>query len=78
MLAKVYLYLRPLFDALYDMLDLERATPTWSGTIEVAPLAFTRGRTLNDSLHHPRRGAEHLTRADAGLPARLGFAPRWL
>ena len=43
-------YLRPLFDALYDMLDPEqRNTYMERGTIEVAPLAFMRGRTLNDS-----------------------------
>jgi phosphate starvation-inducible PhoH-like protein len=48
--AKVDPYLRPLFDALYDMMDLERAQRTLEqGTIEVAPLAFMRGRTLNDS-----------------------------
>ncbi|HWE81078.1 MAG TPA: PhoH family protein [Gaiellaceae bacterium] len=50
MLAKVDPYLRPLFDALYDMLDPERANSYMErGTIEVAPLAFMRGRTLNDS-----------------------------
>ncbi|HEY4347897.1 MAG TPA: PhoH family protein [Gaiellaceae bacterium] len=50
MMAKVDPYLRPLFDALYDMLDPERAnTYLERGTIEVAPLAFMRGRTLNDS-----------------------------
>jgi len=50
MLAKVDPYLRPLFDALYDMLDPEKAnTYLDRGTIEVAPLAFMRGRTLNDS-----------------------------
>ena len=50
MLAKVDPYLRPLFDALYDMLDAERLnTYMERGTIEVAPLAFMRGRTLNDS-----------------------------
>ena len=50
MLAKVDPYLRPLFDALYDMLDAEKlATFMERGTIEVAPLAFMRGRTLNDS-----------------------------
>jgi phosphate starvation-inducible protein PhoH and related proteins len=50
MLAKVDPYLRPLFDALYDMLDGERLnTYMERGTIEVAPLAFMRGRTLNDS-----------------------------
>ncbi len=47
---KVNPYLRPLYDALYDMIDLERASALISkGLIEVAPLAFMRGRTLNDS-----------------------------
>ena len=47
---KIDPYLRPLFDALHDMLDPE-AIPRLmaSGTIEVAPLAYMRGRTLNDS-----------------------------
>jgi phosphate starvation-inducible PhoH-like protein len=50
LMAKVDPYLRPLFDALYDMLDPDRANSLIeSGTIEVAPLAFMRGRTLNDS-----------------------------
>ncbi len=50
MLAKVDPYLRPLFDALYDMLDPDKLTAYMErGTIEVAPLAFMRGRTLNDS-----------------------------
>ena len=50
MLAKVDPYLRPLFDALYDMLDADRlASYMEKGAIEVAPLAFMRGRTLNDS-----------------------------
>src|SRR5215471_7122243 len=49
-LAKVDPYLRPLYDALYDMLDPERLAGYMErGTIEVAPLAFMRGRTLNDS-----------------------------
>jgi phosphate starvation-inducible protein PhoH and related proteins len=48
--AKVDPYLRPLFDALYDMLDPERVSTYFdNGVIEVAPLAFMRGRTLNDS-----------------------------
>ncbi len=48
--AKVDPYLRPLFDALYDMMDLEKAQRfVERGIIEVAPLAFMRGRTLNDS-----------------------------
>ena len=50
MLAKVDPYLRPLYDALYDMLEAERVNAYMEkGTIEVAPLAFMRGRTLNDS-----------------------------
>jgi len=48
--AKVDPYLRPLFDALYDMLDPEKVNQHFErGTIEVAPLAFMRGRSLNDS-----------------------------
>jgi phosphate starvation-inducible protein PhoH and related proteins len=49
-LAKVDPYMRPLFDALFDMLDPDRLNAYMErGTIEVAPLAFMRGRTLNDS-----------------------------
>ncbi len=47
---KVNPYLRPLYDALYDMLDVERVERLLDrGTIEIAPIAFMRGRTLNDS-----------------------------
>jgi phosphate starvation-inducible protein PhoH and related proteins len=47
---KVNPYLRPLYDALHDMMDMERAQDLLArGTIEVAPLAFMRGRTLNSS-----------------------------
>src|SRR4051812_39600591 len=50
LMAKVDPYLRPLFDALHDMLDAERvAAHLERAVIEVAPLAFMRGRTLNDS-----------------------------
>ncbi len=50
LMAKVDPYLRPLFDAMNDMLDPERVTAHLEkGVIEVAPLAFMRGRTLNDS-----------------------------
>jgi phosphate starvation-inducible protein PhoH and related proteins len=49
-LAKVDPYMRPLFDALYDTMDADRLAAYMDrGTIEVAPLAFMRGRTLNDS-----------------------------
>jgi phosphate starvation-inducible PhoH-like protein len=47
---KVNPYLRPLYDAMHDMMDFEKATRlVQRGIIEVAPLAFMRGRTLNDS-----------------------------
>ncbi len=47
---KVNPYLRPLYDALHDMMNFEKATKlVQRGVIEVAPLAFMRGRTLNDS-----------------------------
>jgi phosphate starvation-inducible PhoH-like protein len=47
---KVNPYLRPLYDALHDMIDFEKASKMIErGDIEVAPLAFMRGRTLNDS-----------------------------
>jgi len=50
MYAKVNPYLRPLYDALFDMMDMERANRMIErGDIEIAPLAFMRGRTLNDS-----------------------------
>jgi phosphate starvation-inducible protein PhoH and related proteins len=50
LLAKVDPYLRPLYDALYDMLEPEGMTRLMErGAIEVAPLAFMRGRTLNNS-----------------------------
>lgn len=47
---KVNPYLRPLYDALYDMMEVDRANRLLErGDIEIAPLAFMRGRTLNDS-----------------------------
>jgi phosphate starvation-inducible PhoH-like protein len=50
LMAKVDPYLRPLFDALYDMLEPERVNQHLErGVIEIAPLAYMRGRTLNDS-----------------------------
>ena len=50
LIEKVDPYLRPLYDALHDMVDVERAKRfVESGQIEVAPLAFMRGRTLNES-----------------------------
>ncbi|MEE9523949.1 MAG: PhoH family protein, partial [Thermodesulfovibrionales bacterium] len=50
MYEKVNPYLRPLYDALYDMMDAEKASRLIDrGVIEIAPLAFMRGRTLNDA-----------------------------
>ena len=50
LMAKVDPYLRPLYDALHDMVDAEAAQRMLDrGTVEVAPLAFMRGRTLNNS-----------------------------
>ena len=50
MYAKVNPYLRPLYDALYDMMDMEKANRMIErGEIEIAPIAYMRGRTLNDS-----------------------------
>ncbi len=50
MYAKINPYLRPLYDALFDMMDMERVNRLIErGDIEIAPLAFMRGRTLNDS-----------------------------
>lgn len=50
MVEKVSPYIRPLYDALYDMMEPEKVEElTEQGVIEVAPLAFMRGRTLNDA-----------------------------
>ena len=50
MYEKVHPYLRPLYDALYEMMDTEKTEKLVDhGSIEIAPLAFMRGRTLNDS-----------------------------
>ena len=47
---KINPYLRPLYDALHDIMDMQKANELLhQGIIEVAPLAFMRGRTLNDS-----------------------------
>ena len=68
LMAKVDPYLRPLYDALYDMVGSEGMERLLEqGAVEVAPLAFMRGRTLNSS-SHPRRGPEHHARADEDVP----------
>lgn len=50
LMEKVDPYIRPLYDALFDMMDMEKANALLEdGIIEIAPLAFMRGRTLNDA-----------------------------
>ncbi len=69
MREKVDPYLRPIYDALYDLMDariVERAMQT--GEIEIAPLAFMRGRTLVERRGDPRRGAEYDLDADEDVP----------
>ena len=66
---KVDPYLRPLYDALYDMLPGDQVMKRIdSGEIEIAPLAFMRGRTLANAYRHSRRGAEHHAGADEDVP----------
>ncbi len=69
LMAKVDPYLRPLFDALHDMLDPEKvASHIDRGVIEIAPLAFMRGSHAERLLRDPRRGPEHDPRADEDVP----------
>jgi phosphate starvation-inducible PhoH-like protein len=74
---KVNPYLRPLYDALHDMLDFERVEQMRErGQIEVAPLAFMRGRTLNDSfviLDEAQNATDEQMRM---FLTRLGFASK--
>ena len=50
---KVDPYLRPLYDALYEMLGIEKTEKLLSkGVVEIAPLAYMRGRTLNNSFYY--------------------------
>ncbi|MDX8411454.1 MAG: PhoH family protein [Mariprofundaceae bacterium] len=77
MQQKVDPYLRPLFDALSDMVGLTQMTAYLeAGRIEVAPLAYMRGRTLNDSFVILDE-AQNTTRAQMKMfLTRLGFASR--
>jgi phosphate starvation-inducible PhoH-like protein len=75
--AKVDPYLRPLFDALYDMMDLEKAQSLMErGAIEVAPLAFMRGRTLNDSFIILDEGQNTTPEQMKMFLTRLGFGSK--
>ena len=74
---KVNPYLRPLYDALYDMIDMERATAFINkGLIEVAPLAFMRGRTLNDSFVILDEAQNTTSEQMKMFLTRLGFGSR--
>ena len=79
MLAKVDPYLRPLYDALYDMLDADRADAYMERGHDRGRAARVHARPHAERLvHHPRRGAEHDARADADVPdaARLRLEGR--
>ncbi|MGZ3425811.1 MAG: PhoH family protein [Polyangia bacterium] len=74
MAEKVNPYLRPLYDALHDMMDFERAELlVEKGVIEVAPLAFMRGRTLNDAFVILDEAQNSTTEQMKMFLTRLGF-----
>lgn len=74
---KVNPYLRPLYDALYDMLDVEKAEKYLErGAIEVAPLAFMRGRTLNDAFVILDEAQNTTTEQMKMFLTRLGFGSK--
>jgi phosphate starvation-inducible PhoH-like protein len=74
---KVNPYLRPLYDALYDMLDTDRvARYLERGTIEIAPIAFMRGRTLNDSFVILDEAQNTTTEPMKMFLTRLGFGSK--
>ena len=74
---KVNPYLRPLYDALYDMLDIEKAEKFLErGAIEVAPLAFMRGRTLNDAFVILDEAQNTTTEQMKMFLTRLGFGSK--
>ena len=74
---KVNPYLRPLYDALYDMLDVEKAEKFLErGTIEVAPIAFMRGRTLNDAFVILDEAQNTTTEQMKMFLTRLGFGSK--
>ena len=74
---KVNPYLRPLYDALYSMLDTEKVSRLLErGTIEVAPLAFMRGRTLNDAFVILDEAQNTTSEQMKMFLTRLGFASK--
>jgi len=74
---KVSPYIRPLYDALFDMIDIDRATKLIEkGVIEIAPLAFMRGRTLNDSFIILDEAQNTTTEQMKMYLTRLGFSSK--
>lgn len=74
---KVNPYLRPLYDALHDMMNFEKANKLLQkGVIEVAPLAFMRGRTLNDSFVILDEAQNTTTEQMKMFLTRLGFSSK--
>ena len=75
MKEKVDPYLRPLYDALYDMLPTEQVERRIaSGEIEIAPLGLHARTDAQRRVHHPRRGSEHHAAADEDVPDPLRHA----
>lgn len=74
LLEKVNPYLRPLYDALYDLVELDKASKFLEkGLIEIAPIAFMRGRTLNDSFVILDEAQNTTSEQMKMLLTRLGF-----
>jgi phosphate starvation-inducible PhoH-like protein len=74
---KVHPYLRPLYDALYDMLEAEKVAALMEkGAIEIAPLAYMRGRTLNDAFIILDEAQNSTTEQMKMFLTRLGFSSR--
>src|SRR5882724_10206853 len=74
---KVSPYLRPLYDALHDLMDIDRAQDLIErGTVEVAPLAFMRGRTLNDAFVILDEAQNTTTEQMQMFLTRLGFGSK--
>jgi len=74
---KVNPYLRPLYDALYEMLDVERVERYIErGTIEIAPIAFMRGRTLNDAFVIRDEAQNTTTEQMKMFLTRIGFGTK--
>jgi len=74
---KINPYLRPLYDALHDMMDFDDASELMDkGVIEVAPLAFMRGRTLNDSFVILDEAQNATTEQMKMFLTRLGFSSK--